>query len=94
MSASWPVSFHQPLTTSDWTLWPSSIRHWIASVISSSPRQEGSSARAASKIGGAEEVDADQGQVRGRVFGLLDQAHDALAVELGDAVVTGGRRPG
>ena len=53
MSASWPVSFHQPLTTSDWTVLPSSIRLWIASVISSSPRQEGSSARAASKIGGA-----------------------------------------
>ena len=31
---------------------PSSISFWIASVISSSPRQEGSSARAASKIGG------------------------------------------
>ena len=52
MSASWPVSFHQPLTTSDWTRWPSSISPWIASVISSSPRQEGSSARAASKIAG------------------------------------------
>ena len=34
MSASWPVSFHQPLTTSDWTRWPSSISAWIASVIS------------------------------------------------------------
>ena len=37
----------------------------------------------------AEEVDADQGEVRRRVFRLLDQAHDALAVELGDAVVLG-----
>ena len=37
----------------------------------------------------AEEVDADQGQVRGRVFRLLDQAHDPLAVELGDAVGLG-----
>ena len=52
MSASWPVSFHQPRTTSDWTLWPSSIRAWIASVISYSPRQEGSRLRAASKIAG------------------------------------------
>ena len=52
MSASWPVSFHQPVTISDCTRWPSSIRPWIASVISSSPRQEGSSARAASKIAG------------------------------------------
>ena len=93
MSASWPVSFHQPLTTSELDPWPSSIRLWIASVISSSPRQEGSSARAASKIGGREEVDADQGQVGGRVFGLLDQAHDPLAVELGDPVGAAGRRP-
>jgi GT2 family glycosyltransferase len=36
----------------DWTRWPSSIRPWIASVISYSPRQEGSRARAASKIEG------------------------------------------
>ena len=86
MSASWPVSFHQPVTTSDWTRWPSSIRPWIASVISSSPRQEGSSARAASKIERAEEVDADQGEVGRRVFRLLDQADDALAVQLGDPV--------
>ncbi len=52
MSASWPVSFHQPLTTSDWTRRPSSISFWIASVISYSPRQDGSSERAASKISG------------------------------------------
>ena len=52
MSSSRPVSFHQPLTTSDSTRQPSSIRAWIASVISSSPRQDGSSARAASKIDG------------------------------------------
>jgi hypothetical protein len=59
---------------------PCSIRLWIASVISSSPRQEGSRARR------REEVDPDQGKVRGRVFGLLDQSHDALAVELGDTI--------
>ena len=50
MSSSWPVSFHQPLTVCDSTRNPASIRFWIASVISSSLRQEGSIARAASKI--------------------------------------------
>ncbi len=35
---------------------------------------------------GAEHVDADQREVAGRVLGLLDQADDAVAVELGDAV--------
>ena len=52
MSSSWPVSFHQPLTVWLSTRWPPSISHWIASVISSSPRPEGSIAFAASKIGG------------------------------------------
>ena len=77
------------VTTSDWTRWPSSIRPWIASVISSSPRQEGSRRAGGVEDRGAEEVDADQGEVRGRVFRLLDQAHDPLAVELGDAVGAG-----
>ena len=86
MSASWPVSFHQPLTEWLSTREPESIRYWIASVISSSPRPEGSIAREASKIFGGEHVDADEGHVRGRVLRLLDQAHDLLAVELGDAV--------
>ena len=36
---------------------------------------------------GREHVDADQRQVARRVLRLLDQPHDALAVELGDAVV-------
>ena len=89
MSASWPVSFHQPLTRCCSTVWPVSIRCWIVSVISSSPRADGSIARAASKTSGGEHVDADQGQVRGRVLRLLDEAHDPLAVELGDAVVLG-----
>ena len=52
MSSSWPVSFHHPLTLWLSTRWPPSISHWIASVISSSPRPEGSIAFAASKIGG------------------------------------------
>ena len=87
MSASWPVSFHQPLTVWLSTRLPPSISCWIASVISSSPRPEGSIARAASKIAGREHVDADQRQVARRVLRLLDQPDDRCAVELGDAVV-------
>ena len=41
MSASRPVSFHQPRTTCDSTGAPASTSHWMASVISSSPRPEG-----------------------------------------------------
>ena len=52
MSASWPVSFHQPLTVWLSTRSPPSISCWIASVISSSSRHEGSIARAAWKIAG------------------------------------------
>lgn len=32
MSCSLPVSFHQPVITWEWTGWPSSIIHWMASV--------------------------------------------------------------
>ena len=46
------MSFHQPLTVWLSTRLPPSISHWIASVISSSPRPEGSIALAASKIDG------------------------------------------
>ena len=41
MSARRPVSFHQPRTTCDSTGAPASTSHWMASVISSSPRPEG-----------------------------------------------------
>ena len=37
--------------------------------------------------GGAEHVDADEREVAAGRRRLLDQAHDAVAVELGDAVV-------
>ena len=50
MSSRRPVSFHQPLTTCGSTRRPLSTRYWMASVISSSPRGEGSIARAASWI--------------------------------------------
>jgi hypothetical protein len=52
MSCTWPVSFHQPVTVCGSTRRPLSISHWIASVISSSLRHDGSIARAASKIAG------------------------------------------
>ena len=52
MSASWPVSFHQPFTRWCWTVWPLSMRCWIVSVISSSPRADGSIARAARSTSG------------------------------------------
>ena len=44
-----PVSFHQPSTISARTAKPSSISHWMASVISYSPRQDGVSVRHASR---------------------------------------------
>ena len=43
-----PVSIHQPLSSSVRTRWPWSISHCRASVISSSPRADGSIARTAS----------------------------------------------
>ena len=69
---------------------PWSISHWIASVISSSPRADGSIARTASWMRGVEEVDADEREVGRRVGGLLDQPHDvAVRVDLGDAELRG-----
>ena len=46
------MSFHQPRTMCGSTRRPRSTSVWIASVISSSSRQEGSIERAASKIDG------------------------------------------
>ena len=89
MSSRRPVSFHQPRTMWGSTRSPRSIRFWIASVISSSSRQDGSIARAASKIDGREHVDADQREVGRRLLRLLDQSLDAVAVELGDSVHLG-----
>ena len=80
-----PVSIHQPSSTSWWTRWPWSISHWMASVISSSPRHDGSMARPP-RGSPVEQVDAHQGEVRRRVGRLLDQAHDLAVVgELGHA---------
>ena len=50
MSSRRPVSFHQPRTMCGSTRSPRSTRCWIASVISSSPRELGRMARAASWI--------------------------------------------
>jgi hypothetical protein len=47
MSSSRPVSFHQPWTMCGSTRRPVSTRCWMASVISSSPRPDGSIAFAA-----------------------------------------------
>ena len=52
MSSSIPVSFHQPLTMWGSTRLPESIIASMASVISSSPRAEGSIEWAAAKISG------------------------------------------
>ena len=86
---SFPVSIHQPVSSWWSTRWPLSISHWMASVISSSPRADGWMARTASCTVRVEQVDADQGQVGRRVDRLLDQAHDALTVELGHAEALG-----
>ena len=74
MGVSFPVSIHQPCSTSWRTRWPCSMSHWIASVISSSPRADGSIAATASWIVGVEEVHADQREVGRRVDRLLDEA--------------------
>src|SRR3989304_3058341 len=50
MAPSSPVSFHQPSMTCGRTTCPWSMSHWIASVISSSPRAEGLMALTAWKI--------------------------------------------
>ncbi len=50
MSSSFPVSFHQPVMTWWRTVFPVSIRCWMASVISSSFRNDGRMASTASKI--------------------------------------------
>jgi hypothetical protein len=52
MSVTFPVSFQYPVITVDSTVRPVSISHWIASVISSSPRHEGLSAATASCTAG------------------------------------------
>ena len=52
-----------PSSTSWPTRWPWSISHWMASVISSSPRADGSMARTASWMSGLEQVHADEGEV-------------------------------
>ena len=48
MSATFPVSFQYPEMVVDATFRPLSISHWMASVISSSPRREGFRLRTAS----------------------------------------------
>ena len=78
----------------DSTRRPLSIRCWIASVISSSPRALGSIARAASWTHGREHVDADERQVCCGSRRLLDQPHDALAARARRRRSARGRAPG
>ena len=81
-----PVSIHQPSSTSWRTRWPWSMSHWMASVISSSPRGRRGDGPHGLVDRAVEQVDADEREVRRRVGGLLDEAHDvAVVVELGDA---------
>ena len=65
-SSGLPVSFHQPSTISARTVRPWSTSHWIASVISYSPRHDGSSVAHASRIGVVEQVDAHEREVARR----------------------------
>ena len=81
-----PVSIHHPSSCSVRTRCPLSMSHWMASVISSSPRAEGAMARTAVVDPPVEQVDADEGEVGRRVVRLLDQVDDvAVVVEAGDA---------
>ena len=68
-----PVSIHQPSSTSWRTRWPWSISHWMASVISSSPRADGLDRAHRLVDRGVEQVDADEREVGRRVGRLLDQ---------------------
>ncbi len=52
MSATLPVSFQYPVIVVDRTLRPWSMSHWMASVISSSPRHDGASCDTASWTAG------------------------------------------
>ena len=86
MSSSRPVSFHQPSMTCGRTVWPLSMSHWIASVISSSPRARGLDRVDRLEDLRVEQVDADEREVARRVLGLLDQPHDlAVGAQLGHA---------
>jgi hypothetical protein len=60
MSATLPVSFQNPVMTLECTVLPWSMSHWIASVISSSPRQEGLRSRAASWMAGVQRPRPDR----------------------------------
>ncbi len=81
-----PVSSHQPSSRSWRTRWPCSMSHWMASVISSSPRVGRLDAgdRFVDEL--REEVDADEREVRRRIGRLLDETDDvAVLVDGGDA---------
>ena len=82
------MSFHQPRTTCDSTGAALSTSHWIASVISSSPRADGWIARAASWMRGVNMYTPTSARSDAGSFGFsTSRAHAAVGVELGHAVV-------
>ena len=86
MSSSLPVSFHQPRTMCGWTSRPRSIRSWMASVISSSPRAGGLDALDRLEDVRVEHVDADEGQVALAAPSASRPGGDlAVGGQLGDA---------
>ena len=86
-SSTWPVSFHQPVH--DVRLDPQPAVDQLLDRVGDlelvAPRRLDRARRVEDHR--REHVHADQRQVRRRLLRLLDQAHDALAVQLGDAVV-------
>ena len=81
-----PVSIHQPVSSSVRTRWPWSISHWMASVISSSPRADGSIAATASWIVGSNRYTPTSARSDGGSAGFSTRCDDvAVGVERGDA---------
>ncbi len=80
------MSFHQPLTTSERTVLPVLDQRLDRLGDLQLAPPGGLQGAGGVEDRGAEQVDADQREVGGRVFGLLDQPHDPLPVELGDAI--------
>ena len=61
------------------------MSHWIASVISYSPRHDGSSVSAASRIESSNRYTPTSAEVADELLRLLDQTHHAIAFEHRDA---------
>ena len=90
-SSSFPVSFHHPSITWGRTARPWSMRYWMASVISSSPRPDGRMPAGRVEDVVVEHVDAHEREVGRRHGRLLDEPDDAVAVQDGDPELLGVR---